>query len=39
MLGTGASSDLAMPVMVHIAVHIAAVLHGMERTMQLPPHD
>ncbi len=27
------------PVVAHIAMHIAAVLHGMETTVQLPPHS
>jgi hypothetical protein len=27
------------PVLAHIAMHVAAVLHGIETTVQLPPHD
>ena len=31
--------NLMTPVIAHMAVHIAAILHGMETTVQLPPHD
>jgi hypothetical protein len=27
------------PVIAHVAMHVAAVLHGMETTVQLPPHS
>jgi hypothetical protein len=26
------------PVLAHVIMHVAAVLHGMETTMQQPPH-
>ena len=32
------TGSLLTPVVAHIAMHIAAVLHGMETTVQLPPH-
>jgi hypothetical protein len=25
-------------ILFHVAMHVAAVLHGMETTLQLPPH-
>jgi hypothetical protein len=32
------TTNLMTPVIAHMAIHIAAVLHGMETTVQLPPH-
>ena len=32
------TSNLITPVVAHVAMHMAAVLHGMETTVQLPPH-
>ena len=32
------TTNLMTPVIAHMAMHIAAVLHGMETTVQLPPH-
>ena len=32
------TSHPTTPIGVHVAMHIAAVLHGMETTVQLPPH-
>lgn len=32
------SGNLLAPVLAHIAMHVAAVLHGAETTVQLPPH-
>ena len=34
-LVTGSPLAAVLP---HLAMHVAAVLHGMESTMQLPPH-
>jgi hypothetical protein len=27
------------PIVSHVMMHVAAVMHGMATTMQLPPHD
>jgi hypothetical protein len=32
------TTNLMTPVIAHMAMHVAAVLHGMETTVQLPPH-
>ena len=32
------TTNLMTPVIAHMAMHIAAVLQGMETTVQLPPH-
>jgi len=37
-LGYLVTSHLSTPVVAHVAMHVAAVFHGMETTVQLPPH-
>jgi hypothetical protein len=38
-LGYLLTTNPTTPVVAHIAMHVAAVLHGMETTVQLPPHS
>ena len=38
-LGYLATRHPITPVAAHVAMHVAAVLHGMESTVQLPPHS
>jgi hypothetical protein len=33
-----ASSSPWSPILGHVAMHVAAVLHGIDSTIQLPPH-
>ncbi len=33
-----ASSSPLAPILAHVAMHVAAVLHGIDSTIQLPPH-